>query len=133
MLSSRPSSFLRQTLLVDAVITGATGLLMFFGAGFLAGLLRLPEPLLRYAGLALFPFVVFVAYVATRERIHGAEVWAVIIANALWTVASVVLLLGSWIAPNALGSAFVIFQAMVVAVFAATQYLGARRSVTTVA
>lgn len=128
MLSSRPSLFLRQALLVDAVITGATGLLMFFGAGFLAGLLRLPEPLLRYAGLALFPFVVFVAYVATRERVQGSEVWAIIIANVLWTVASVVLLLGNWVAPNALGFAFIIFQAVVVAAFAATQYLGVRRS-----
>lgn len=133
MLLARLSPSLRQTLLADAVVTGVTGLLMFLGAGFLAGLLGLPEPLLRYVGLVLFPYVVFVAYVATREHIHETGVWRVIIANVLWIVASIALLLGSWVAPNALGFAFVIFQAVVVAVFAAAQYLGVRRSVATAA
>ena len=57
MLFSRLSSFLRQGLLADAVITGATGLVMLFGADVLASLLALPEALLRSAGLALLPFV----------------------------------------------------------------------------
>jgi hypothetical protein len=133
MLFSRLSSFLRQRLLADAVITGATGLVMFFGAGVLARLLELPEALLRYAGLALLPFVAYVAYVATREHVHRPAVWAVILLNALWVAASIVLLLSGWVAPNALGVVFVVVQALAVAVFADIQYLGVRRSMTTVA
>jgi hypothetical protein len=133
MLFSRLSSFLRQGLLADAVITGATGLVMFFGAGVLARLLELPEALLRYAGLALLPFVAYVAYVATREHVHRPAVWAVILLNALWVAASIVLLLSGWVAPNALGVVFVVVQALAVAVFADIQYLGVRRSMTTVA
>jgi hypothetical protein len=133
MLFSRLSSFLRQGLLADAVITGATGLVMFFGAGVLARLLELPEALLRYAGLALLPFVAYVAYVATREHVHRPAVWAVILLNALWVAASIVLLLSGWVAPNALGVVFVVVQALAVAVFADIQYLGVRRSMTTAA
>jgi hypothetical protein len=132
MLFSRLSSFLRQGLLADAVITGATGLVMLFGADVLASLLALPAALLRYAGLALLPFVAYVAYVATRERLHRPAVWAVILLNALWVAASIVLLLSGWVAPNALGVVFVLVQALAVAVFTDIQYLGVRGSMTTV-
>jgi len=57
----------------------------------------------------------------------------VILINALWVAASIVLLLSGWVAPNALGTVFVIVQALAVAVFADLQYLGVRRSMTTVA
>jgi uncharacterized membrane protein YoaK (UPF0700 family) len=115
------------------VLTGATGLLLLLGAPFLAGLLELPEVLLRSAGLVLLPFVAFVAYVATREHFHRSAIWTVIGVNALWAAASVALLLSGWVAPNLFGAAFVIFQAVVVAVFAELEYLGVRRSVTSVA
>ena len=133
MSFSRRSPVLRQGLLADALITGATGLGMFFGAGVLASLLALPEALLRSAGLALVPFVAYVAYVATREHLHRPAVWAVILLNACWVAASIVLLLSGWVAPNALGVVFVLVQALAVAVFADIQYLGVRRAMTPVA
>jgi hypothetical protein len=120
-------------MLADAVISGASGLLMVFGAGFLASLLGLPEALLLYAGVSLLPFAVFVSYASTREHLNRAAIWAVMIANALWAAASVALLLSGWITPNFLGTAFIIFQALVVAVFTEIQYLGVRRSNTAVA
>jgi hypothetical protein len=128
MSSVRLSPFLQRALLADALISGATGLLMFLGAGFLTGLLALPEPLLRYAGLALLPFAAFVVFVATRERLNRMLVWDVIILNALWTIGSIVLLVSGWVAPNMLGAAFVIFQAVVVGVFAELQFIGVRRT-----
>ncbi len=127
------SPFLRRALLADALISGATGLLMLIGANVLASLLGLPEALLRYAGLVLLPYGALVAYVATREQLRRWAVWAVIVANAIWAVDSIILLLSGWLTPNALGYAFIIFQALVVAAFAEIQYIGLRRSVTTVA
>jgi glucose uptake protein GlcU len=127
------SPFLRRALLADALISGATGLLMLIGANVLASLLRLPEALLRYAGLVLLPYGALVAYVATREQLRRWAVWAVIVANAIWAVDSIILLLSGWLTPNAIGYAFIIFQALVVAAFAEIQYIGLRRSVTTVA
>ena len=129
----RVATFLQRVLLADAVISGATGLLLLLGASFLAGLLELPEVLLRSAGLLLLPIVAYLAYLATGERLRRSAIWAVISLNALWAVASILLLLSGSVAPNLLGAAFIIFQALVVALFAELQYLGLRRSVTSVA
>jgi glucose uptake protein GlcU len=126
------SPFLRRALLADALISGATGLLMLIGANVLAGLLGLPEALLRYAGLVLLPYGALVAYVATREQLRRWAVWAVIIANVIWAVDSIIVLLSGWVVPNALGYALIIFQALVVAAFAEIQYIGMRRSMATI-
>lgn len=123
-----PSSFLRQVLLADAIISGATGLALFGGTSFLASLFTMPEPLLRYSGLFLLPYAAFIAYLATRASISRVAMWAVISINALWAIDSIVLLVSGWVAPNALGYAFVLFQAVAVAVFAELQFLAIRRS-----
>jgi hypothetical protein len=119
---------LRFALLADAAASGATGLMMIAGAGLLDGLLGLPVALMREAGLLLVPYVAFVAYVGTRETISRPAVQATIAINVLWVAASVGLLMSGYVAPTALGYAFVIFQAVVVGVFAELQLIGLRRT-----
>ena len=119
---------LRFALLADAAASGATGLMMIAGAGLLDGLLGLPVALMREAGLLLIPYVAFVAYVGTRETISRPAVQATIAINVLWVAASVGLLMSGYVAPTVLGYAFVIFQAVVVGVFAELQLIGLRRS-----
>lgn len=128
----RISPFLRRVLLADTLVSGATGLLMLLGAGLLTDMLDLPTALLRTAGLILLPYALFVIYVATRSS-QPAAVWAVIVINALWAVDSIVLLLSGWVTPNALGYAFVLVQAVAVAVFAELQYVGLRRATPAIA
>ena len=128
MSSFRSPRFLRGALLTDAIASGAGALLMLAGAGLLAAPLGLPAALLREAGLILVPFVAFVAWLGTREHLGGAAVWSVIGLNALWVVGSGVLLTGGWVAPTLLGHAFVIAQAVVVAVFAELQFMGLQRA-----
>ena len=125
-LHSNP--FLRNALLLDAAATGATGLLLIGGAGLLEGLLGLPAGLMRWAGLVLIPFVAFVAWAGTREPASQGAVALIIAVNVLWVVASVCLLLGGLVAPTLLGYAFVLAQAVVVALFAELQYVGLKRS-----
>ena len=125
----RPSTFLRAALIGDAAASGATGLLTGLGAGFCATLLELPEDLLRTGGLVLIPYAAAVAFLGTRESLSPGSVWAVIVANVIWVAASALLLLSGAVAPNALGYAFVIAQAVVVAGFADAQFLGLRRAV----
>ena len=91
-----PSSFLRRSLILDTVASGATGALMLVGAGLLESWLGLPAALMRAAGLVLVPYVAFVGYLATRDTLTPAAVWTVIAANALWAVASVGLLADLW-------------------------------------
>lgn len=122
---------LRFALLADAVASGATGLMMIAGADLLTGLLGLPVALMREAGIVLIPYVAFVAFVGTRQNIPHAAVKAIIGMNVLWVVGSVGLLLSGYVAPTALGYAFVIFQAIVVGVFAELQVMGLRREAAT--
>ena len=122
-----PSMFLRRSLILDAGASGATAALLLAGAGLLEGWLGIPATLMRGAGLVLVPYVAFVGYLAARERLTPVAVWTVIAANAMWAAASVALLLSGWIAPTALGYAFVLAQAAVVAGFGELQYVGMRR------
>lgn len=122
------STLLRQALIADATVSGVTGLLLFLGAGLLAGLLDLPEALSRYAGLALLPFAAAVFALARQANPSRAAVRLLIAVNLLWAVASVALLVGGWIAPNLLGTLFVAGQALVVALFAEIQFIALRRA-----
>lgn len=124
-----PSPFLRRVLIVDAAASAAAGAAMTLGANVAADVLGLPADLLRYAGIALLPFAALVAWIATRAAVPRAAVWAVIAANALWTLDSLWLLASGWVAPTALGTAYVLAQAALVAGFAELEYLGLRRAV----
>jgi hypothetical protein len=133
MLHTVVSPFLRRALVADGAISGTTGLLMVLGAGLLEGLLGLPAALLRYAGFSLIPFAAFLFYLAKRDGLSPTSVWFVIVLNTAWVVASVLLLASSSIDPTALGYAFIIVQAVAVAVFVELQYVGLRRPTARVA
>jgi hypothetical protein len=125
------SLFLRRALLLDAVVSGAVGLVMVVGGSFLGGFLRLPITLLFVAGLILLPFAAWLIFLSTRQTLSRSTVITVVVINALWVIASSVVLVSGFVSPNALGYAFVIFQAVVVAIFAELQWFGSRRSDTT--
>jgi len=133
MANVYPNPFLRSLLALDAAASGATGLLLIAGAGWLEDLLGLPVALMREAGLILIPYAAFVAFVGMREAIARSAVWAIITANALWAVASGGLLVSGLVAPTALGYAFVIAQAAVVALMGELQYAGLKRPAATLA
>jgi len=127
MQNTSSSQFLRRALVADAVMTGGAALILAAGGGIASGLLGLPEPLLRIAGLLLVPFVALVAYVATRPAIAHEAVRAIVALNVAWVAGSILLLVSGWVAPTALGYAFVIAQALAVGVFAELQVMGMRR------
>ena len=122
------SVLLRRALQLDAVASGAMAALLTMGASTLAPLLSMPESFLRSTGLFLVVWTALVGYLGTRDTLSKAIVWAVIIGNAVWTIDSLALLATSWIAPNMLGTAFIVMQAVAVGVFAELQLMGLRRS-----
>jgi hypothetical protein len=128
MSTIHPSPLLRQALLSDAVTSLACGLLMLLGAGPLAGLLGLPEALLRLAGGFLLPYAMLIAYLGMRREMQRPLVWAVAIGNAVWAIDSILLLMSGWVEPTRAGYAFVIGQALVVLMYAELQVVGLRRS-----
>jgi len=127
------TSFLRRTLTVDAAISGATGVLLLLSAGMLAQLLDVPEALLRYSGVVLVPFAIYVGLIARRDTVPRASVVAIIALNIAWVAGSVWVALGGAIRPSPLGYAFIIAQAIAVAVFAELQYVGLRKGSTSTA
>lgn len=128
MTRSVNPTFLRRVLVLDAVATGGTALLAVALAGPLAGWLGLPVGLLRGAGLILVPFVVLVAWAASRAQPPAGVVWAIIAMNGAWVIASVGLLLSGLVQPTGWGYAFVIAQAVIVGAFAELQIIGVRKS-----
>ncbi len=127
MTVSDPSMFLRRTLWLDAAISGATGVLMWLGADLLESWLALPSALFQVAGLSLLPFCGLLIALATRRHLTSGAIVAVIVANALWVVASFALLISGKVAPTMLGYVFVIGQAIAVLGFAELQWVGLRR------
>lgn len=124
----RISKFLRFVFFADAATCIATGLLLTVSGGFLESYLNLPTKLMFYAGLSLFPFAAFLIYAATRKSVSKTAVWLIIGLNLLWTIDSFLLLLSGWVAPTTLGYAFVIFQALGVAMFADLEFIGLRKA-----
>ena len=99
----QPSLFLRRAIQADAIFSGASAVLLTFGAGALAPLLNLPEALLRETGLFLIAYAALVGWLGTRQAMPKALVAIVIAGNAAWTIASIALLFSGWVNPNLLG------------------------------
>jgi hypothetical protein len=94
------------------------GLLLVFASGLVGRLTLIPAPLLFWSGVLLLPIAGFMAVTALTL---AAPVWAVpviVTGNALWVIVSLGLPLSGLIVPNALGWAFLLGQAAVVALFA---------------
>jgi len=128
MTHFQPSPLLRRALRADAAVSGSTGFLLALTAGWLSGPLGLPYELLLAAGVSLLPFALTLAWLANCDRLSTLWVWAVIGINLLWVADSLLLLVSAWVAPSLLGYAFVIAQALVVALFAELEFFGLKRS-----
>ena len=127
------STFLRRALFADAVFSGVAALGFTFGTGAFATLFSLPEALLREAGLFLIAYTALVGWLAARPSVPRALVLLVVIGNATWTVGSIALLLSGAVSPNLAGMLMVVAQAIATGVFAELQYVGLRKSGSSVA
>ena len=120
--------FMRNALRLDAVVSGAAALLLLGGATPLAPLTGLPAGLLFWSGVVLVPFVAALVVVARRETAPRLVLVDIVALNALWVAASFGLLASGLVQPTLLGIAFVVAQALAVALFAVLQWSGMRRA-----
>ncbi len=128
--SSRMSSpnFLRNVLRIDALSCLACGLLQVVAPSQMARLMHLPQALVGYTGEFLLAYAAAVALVSTRSPIPRGAVWVLVAGNLGWALACVLLLLSGLASPNALGVAYLLVQAVTVALLAELQFLGIRHS-----
>lgn len=113
-MTDRNSIAVQKVLGLDALTCFFAGALMSLAAGPIAGLTELPVDLLRWAGIALFPVAALFATMSRMRIIPQLLLWLAVIGNAAWVAGSIAVLAG--FPANALGIAFVLAQAAVVAV-----------------
>jgi hypothetical protein len=121
-------SLLRTALQLDALVTGANGAAYLAAAGPLGDLLGLSPSLLRATGAFLLVFAALVWLVASRATISRPAVVAVVVANLLWAIESLVVAIAGWGSPTTGGTVWIVLQALVVAAFAGLQVTGLRRA-----
>lgn len=120
------TKFLRTVLGADILFSTGGAVLMAAGAPFLAPMLDLPSGLLFGAGLVLVPWILALGIVVRRQSVSKAALVDIAGINLLWCAACFALLASGEIMPNGLGIAFVVAQAIAVAVLGVLQFLGLR-------
>ncbi|WP_342358384.1 hypothetical protein [Terrarubrum flagellatum] len=126
-MSVLSSITLRQALALDAIASGGMAALLLAGADLLEGWLGIPAGFQRGAAAVLVPYVAFVAWLAIRPEPQRSLAWCAVAINALWVVESLLVLMTGWFQPTALGVAFVVGQAAIVAILAELQIMALRR------
>ncbi|SFU94985.1 hypothetical protein SAMN05216350_109111 [Polaromonas sp. YR568] len=121
-------NFLRNVLRVDALSCIACGVLQVAFPAAMARLLNLPEALIAYTGEFLLVYAAVVAFVSTRNPLPRPVIWALVAGNIGWALACVLLLVSGSVSPSMLGVAYVVVQALTVAMLAELQYFGLRRA-----
>ena len=121
-------NFLHRVLWADAAACLASGLLQVVFTRPLSSLLGLPESLLGATGVFLVAYALLVALVARNPVVPRPMVWVLVAGNLLWAADCAAVLLGGWVAPTALGTAYVAVQALTVLVLAELQWFGLRHA-----
>ena len=123
----QPETFLRRVLWLDAATCTGMAVLLLAGGGLLEPLLGLPRALHIMAGLLLIPCASLMAVAASRRPLADPLVWLVILGNLAWTAASVWIALSGVVEATALGTAFLLLQAVAVLGLAGLEWMGLRR------
>ena len=129
----QPSLFLRRVLLADATVSAVTGVGLTLGSGALQALLGLPASQLWLAGVASLPFAGYLLWLATRDAVPRAAVWAPIMLNVVWAAECLFVALNGSASPTLAGEAFLAVQVLGALALAELEFLGLRRSCAIVA
>ncbi|MEV6419839.1 hypothetical protein [Streptomyces sp. NPDC051662] len=120
--------WLRRFLALDAGTTLINGVAYLVASEPLGRLLGVGSGLLFGLGAFLTAFAALVGYLAGRPKPSVPAVLAVVEANAVWAVLSIVALTLWLDGPSTAGQVWIPLQAVTVGGFAALQYTALRRS-----
>ncbi|GAA3377695.1 hypothetical protein GCM10020367_54370 [Streptomyces sannanensis] len=123
--TDRPQTMLRRFLALDAIVTGANGLVYLIDSKPVGNLLGIGSGVLFELGIVLMVYGAGVGYLATRKQPPALAVKAVIDINVLWAVLSIVAMV-AWFSPTTAGAVWIPMQAMTVGGFAVLQFLSLR-------
>lgn len=122
------ASLLRTVLRIDSWGTAVFGVGLIATSGWLSGPLGLPTAWSIPFGVALLGEAAALGLIAGYPRIPARLATTVIVGNALFAVALLLLAFANVIPLTGLGTAFMIVGALLVAIFAELEFIGFRRS-----
>jgi len=120
--------FLPNVMWADAASCAATGALQLAFTGALERLTGLPAPLLLGTGVFLLAYAAAAAFMASRRTPPRTLIGLVVVGNFGWALGCIALLMSGVFAISALGTAWVLAQALCVVVLAELQWTGLRRT-----
>ena len=116
---------LKNVLLVNAVSSGFTGIALIAAPRAIASLLEISYPgAVLYVGLFLLAFAIGVYMVARKPVPTRATVETIVVADSLWVVASIVIVVLQFASVSFLGNFVIAAVAAWVALMAVLQYKG---------
>ena len=119
-------SLLLRAIRLDALMSGASGVVLAAGASVLDGILGVSMAFLVALGIFLLGYSSALLLLA-RERVPALGAKAVIVGNALWVVASLVTVIADWLTLTTAGTVVTLAQAAAVALVTDAQLIGLRR------
>ncbi|WP_144122435.1 hypothetical protein [Catellatospora sichuanensis] len=128
LLATDTPRLLRHALRIDAIASGATGISLVAAGRLHADLFGLPVALTLPIGLFLLAFAAFVGFTGTRREVDLRAAKAIILINVGWVLLSAAVVATGLVPLNALGTGYVIAQAVAVGILAELQFTGVRRT-----
>ncbi|MGW4840546.1 hypothetical protein [Streptomyces globisporus] len=119
--------FARLALKLDAVATGLNGIAYLALATVLDSFFGVPTAVQYPVGAFLLLYAVGVLVTGTRKEISRTGLMAVIVANLLWVVLSLVVVVSGVLSPTGVGAVWIVLQSLTVGGFAMLQYIGLKR------
>jgi hypothetical protein len=127
MRATGSDGFARLALTLDAVVTGLNGIAYLALATVLDSFFGVATAVQYPVGVFLVLYSLGVLAIGTRKEINRTGLTAVIVANLLWVVLSLVVLISGVLSPTGVGGVWTVLQSLVVGGFAALQYVGLKR------
>jgi hypothetical protein len=118
-----------RTVLIDAIATAASGLLMLAARRTLYPFFGLTSPMLvDLTAIAFLVYAAAISVVAMRPVISRAALMTIVFANIAYVLASLVVLITFWAHLDPIGRVLIIAVTFVVEAFATLQFAAARRA-----
>jgi len=128
MIAQTNFTLVRRVLYSNAIFSGVSGLLLAFASNPIAKFLGIDTPLvILIIGIGLAGYAALNYANASRAEISRSFVLTAIIADSVWVVLSVILLVTGWVPFSAEGKWAVGIVAAIVDVFATLQFIEWRK------
>lgn len=117
----------RLALRLDAGVTGLNGIAYLALATVLDSFFGVATAIQYPVGAFLLLYALGVLAIGTRKKINRTGLKAVIAANLLWVVLSLVVVISGVLSPTGVGAVWIVLQSLAVGGFAGLQYVGLKR------